>query len=389
MKKTFALLLFLALILCACGRTGTAEQTSAEPQQEAVQNVPEQPEQADPLDSLTLRQKVGQLFLVRPDALDFAQTQEQINDAYAQGVTEVTDGLLAALEEYPVGGIVVFGKNIQSPGQLRQFTADWGAAGDVPLFLAVDEEGGRVARLANSEGFDLPRYESAAAVQDAGEMGRTIGGYLQEYGFNMDFAPVADVNSNPDNPVIGTRSFSDDPEEVRRQAAAMAEGLLEQGILPVYKHFPGHGDTAEDSHEQLAVTHKTADQLRALEWLPYEGQTLPAVMVGHIAAPEAGVDGPASLSRTAVTDWLRTELGHEGLVITDSMAMDAIAAAYAPDEAAVQAIEAGVDIVLMPNGLQQAFDGVVQAVESGRIPESRIDESVRRILQAKQQLGLF
>ena len=383
--KKLVLLLALALSLCACG----APAPSQTPVETPAETPPANTQPTDPLEGLTLRQKVGQLFVVRPDSLDFTQTQEQINDAKAEGVTAVTGELLAALEQYPVGGIAVFGKNIQSPDQLRQFTADWSTAGDIPLFLAVDEEGGRVARLANSEGFALPQYESAAATVDAGEMGREIGAYLKEYGFNVDFAPVADVNSNPDNPVIGTRAFSDDAQQVRQQAAAMAEGLWENGILPVYKHFPGHGDTAEDSHSQLASTHKTLEQLRAVEWLPYEGQTLPAVMVGHIAAPEAGVDGPASLSRTAVTDWLRGELGHEGLVITDSLAMDAIAAAYTPAEAAVQAIEAGVDILLMPNGLREAFDGVVEAVESGRIPESRIDESVCRILETKRQLGLL
>lgn len=341
------------------------------------------------MEQMTLREKVGQLFLVRPDALDLTQTQEQINDSYAPGVTEMTDALRDTLKEYPVGGVVMFGKNLTSPEQIRRFNAAWQEAVETPMFLAVDEEGGRVARLANSSGFDLPRYQSAAAVEDTAEMGRTIGAYLREYGFNVDFAPVADVNSNPDNPVIGTRSFSNDAQEVREKAAAMALGLMEQGILPVYKHFPGHGDTSEDSHLQLAALHKTVEELRTVEWLPYWDLCLPAVMVGHIAAPEAGVDGPASLSYTAVTEWLRGELGHEGLVITDSLAMGAITQTYTPGETAIKAIQAGVDIVLMPADLCEAFDAVVEAVERGEIPESRIDESVRRILTAKQQLGLL
>lgn len=341
------------------------------------------------MEGMTLRQKVGQLFVVRPDALDFTQTQEQIDNAKEKGVSELTEQMRTALAEYPVGGVALFGKNIESPEQLRRFTAQLKTAGKTPLFLAVDEEGGLVARLANSAGFDLPKYASAYETEDAGQMGRTIGAYLKDYGFNMDFAPVADVNSNPDNPVIGKRAFSDDPQTVRQKAAEMAAGLQENGIMPVYKHFPGHGDTAEDSHRELAVVHKTLEQLQETEWVPYQNQKLPAVMVAHVAAPEAGVDGPASLSETAVTEWLRGLLGHEALVITDSLSMSAITNAYSPSEACIRAVEAGVDILLMPASLREAMDGLEDAVKSGRIPESRIDESVLRILNAKQSLGLL
>ena len=379
MKKVISTFLSLAVMLCSSSILVSAQEQTKE-NADVTSSL---------LEKMTLRQKVGQLFLVRPDALCFDQTQEQIDDPEEAGVKEVTDEIREALEEYPVGGVVLFGKNIESPEQLRQFNADWQTVGEIPLFLAVDEEGGRVARLANSEGFDLPKYESAFATEDAGEMGHTIGAYLKDYGFNVDFAPVADVNSNPDNPVIGTRAFSDDAQVVREKAAAMAEALQEEGILPVYKHFPGHGDTAEDSHAQLAVTHKSIEELREVEWVPYQNQTLEAVMVAHVCAPEAGVEGPASLSAAAITDWLRGELGHEGLVITDSLSMGAITSAYTPGEAAIQAIHAGVDILLMPGGLREAFDAVTEAVENGDISESRIDESVSRILAAKQKLGLF
>ena len=159
--------------------------------------------------------------------------------------------------------------------------------------------------------------------------------------------------------------------------------------MPVYKHFPGHGDTAEDSHAELAVVHKTLEQLQEIEWVPYANQKLPAVMVAHVAAPEAGVDGPASLSYTAVTEWLRGLLGHEGLVITDALAMSAITKTHSPSEACIRALEAGVDILLMPAGLREAMDGVEDAVKNGRISESRIDESVCRILTAKQAMGLL
>lgn len=376
MKKSL-LMLALTLLVCGLCLNAGAESTAPADEIEAI------------LEGMTLREKIGQLFIVRSDALDFTRTQEEIDDAKAEGVTALTDALREALERYPVGGVALFGKNIESPEQLRRFTAELGSAGKLPLFLAVDEEGGRVARLANSAGFDLPTYASAFETEDAGEMGRTIGAYLKEFGFNVDFAPVADVNSNPDNPVIGKRAFSSDAQTVRQKAAAMAEGLWESGILPVYKHFPGHGDTAEDSHTELAVVNKTLAQLREIEWVPYENQQIPAVMVAHVAVPQAGVDGPASLSHTAVTEWLRGMLGHEGLVMTDSLSMSAITQSYTPAEACVQALEAGVDILLMPCGLREAFDGVEEAVRSGRLSEARIDESVRRVLAAKQTLGLL
>lgn len=394
MEKRLCLLVLAALVcgLCisACAKPSASVDDPSVSVNEPSVSVDDTSASVDEImDGMTLRQKVGQLFIVRPDALDFTLTQEQIDNVKETGVLELTEEMRAALVEYPVGGVALFGKNIESPKQLQKFTAELKMAEEIPLFLAVDEEGGRVARVANSEGFELPKYSSASETEDAGEMGRTIGAYLKAYGFNVDFAPVTDVNSNPDNPVIGKRAFSDDAQTVREKAAAMAAGLLENGIMPVYKHFPGHGDTAEDSHAELAVVHKTLEQLWEIEWVPYTNQEVPAVMVAHVAAPEAGVDGPASLSYTAVTEWLRGLLGHEGLVITDSLSMAAITNSYSPSEASVKAIEAGVDILLMPGDLREAMDGVEQAVRSGQISESRIDESVRRILMAKQSLGLL
>lgn len=199
--------------------------------------------------------------------MDLTLPQETINDAKADGVTMLTDAMRETLQAYPVGGICQFGKNITDPEQLAQFNADLQAASRTPLFIAVDEEGGAVARLANHPAFDLPQYESAAAVGASGDpadacgMGQTIGAYLKEYGFNMDFAPDADVNTNPDNPIIGTRAFSSDAATAAEMAAAAADGLRTGGILPTLKHFPGHGDTAEDSHTALAVTYKTLDEL--------------------------------------------------------------------------------------------------------------------------------
>jgi beta-N-acetylhexosaminidase len=265
------------------------------------------------------------------------------------------------------------------------------------MFIAVDEEGGIVTRLAGNTAFDLPRYASAGAVGasgdpgDAREMGRTIGGYLREYGFNLDFAPVADVNTNPNNPVIGTRAFSNQPETAARMAAAFAQGLGETGIIATYKHFPGHGDTAEDSHSGLAVVYKTLEELETCEFLPFlEATSRDMVMVAHVSLPNVTGDmTPATLSRQIVTDILKEQLGFEGLIVTDAMEMGAIAETYGCGTAAVAALQAGCHILLIPENLPQAFDAVLAALEEGTLTVEWLDETVRKILEFKELHGIL
>lgn len=393
---------FLALWLLALTGCGAPAADPAPTARPAASVPPTAAPTAAPLTAadLTLEEKVGQLFLVRPDALDPARTPQQIEDPDAAGATALTDAMRATLARIPVGGVVLFGKNIADAGQLAAFTADLQAAGRVPLLLAVDEEGGAVARLANSGALDLPRYESAAAVGAEGPeavrtMYRTIGGYLRDFGFALDFAPVADVNTNPDNPVIGSRAFSTDPQTAAACVRAAVEGLGEAGVLACLKHFPGHGDTAQDSHEEAAVTEKTLAALRSGEWAPFAAGIAagaPLVMVGHITAPNAlppaESDRLAGFSATVLNDWLRGELGFEGLVVTDSLAMGAVTRRYSSGEAALAALQAGADLLLMPADLEGAYTAVVQAVESGRWPESELDARVERILAAKRAAGL-
>lgn len=343
------------------------------------------------MDEMSLREKVGQLFIVRPDALDLTLAEEQVSDSKASGVTELTEAMAEALKEYPVGGVVMFSKNITSPSQITAFNEALQNASEIPLFISVDEEGGLVSRLANHAAFALPQYESPAAVGSTGdssralEMGSTIGTYLKEYGFNMDLAPVADVNTKADNPVIGSRAFSSDAATAARMAAACADGLRGQDIIAVFKHFPGHGDTAEDSHSQLAVSYKTEEDMRSCEWLPFlEAQSGDCVMVGHIAVPNITGDlTPATMSYQIVTECLKNQLGFDGLVITDSLSMGAVTESYTPGEAALGALEAGCDLLLMPTSLQEAFDAVVAAVEDGTYSEEALNAAVRRILQFK------
>lgn len=404
MKKLLAGVVLLAGTLCACGAQPAAQSAVTLPmatERPGAVDLPEEPEatpQPTPRPDitslttadLTLEEKVGQLFIVRPDALDLTLPQETIDDAKADGVTELTDAMRGTLQKYPVGGVCQFGKNIESPAQIKAFNAFLQEASDIPLFITVDEEVGAVARLANNDAFDLPQYTSAAAIAEGGAgnvhfIGSTIGGYLHMYGFNMDFAPVADVNTNPGNPIIGTRAFSSDPAVAAECAVAMAKGLAEEGILPTFKHFPGHGDTAEDSHTGLAYSCRTVDELAACELLPFEAAAEAgphAVMVGHIVVPELTGDTPATLSAAAIALVPDAE---NTLIITDSLAMGAITDSYTPGEAAVLALQAGCDVLLMPNGLADAYDAVLAAVQDGTISEQRLDESVAKILRMKAQ----
>ena len=341
------------------------------------------------LTTMTLREKVGQLFWVRPETLDFSLNPEK---------KTLTQTMRQNLEQYPVGGIAVFKKNIQDENQLSSLIADFQSASKIPMIVAVDEEGGAVARLANHEAFSLPKYTSARDIgktgdpEQARQMGRTIGGYLRFYGFNLDFALVADVDSNPANPVIGRRAYSTDAQQTAQMVAAAVEGFHEAGMLCTVKHFPGHGDTGQDSHYGTATSYKTWEEMKAMEMLPFEAGIAAGadvVMTAHITTPNATTDGlPASLSYTMIIERLRGELGFQGVIVTDALEMNAIKNHFTPAESAVAALRAGVDVLLMPSDLRAAFDGVVQAVEDGTLSEERLNESVRRILTLKQKAGL-
>lgn len=395
MTKRILCLLLLSAMLAGCAAevspTEIPTEGITEPQPSTAAPTTEATEPPDPMDVLleqmSLRQKVGQLFIIRPDAL-----QEDGTDA-----TQLTDSMTAALEMYPVGGIAMFAQNILSPEQLTAFNEALQSASEIPLFLSVDEEGGIVARLARHAAFNLPQFTNAAAVGSTGDvsqalnMGSTIGAYLKKYGFNMDFAPVADVNTNPYNPIIGTRAFSSNPEIAAQMANAAAEGLNQQGIIAVFKHFPGHGDTAEDSHKGIAVSNKTQAEMESCEWLPFlEAGSGDCIMVGHIAVPEITGDlTPATMSHQIVTEILKEQLRFEGLVITDSLEMGAITEDWSSGDAAIAALQAGCDILLMPMNLQEAFDAVAAAVEDGTLSQAWLDATVRRILEFKQAHGIL
>lgn len=347
----------------------------------------------DVLGKMSLREKVGQLFIVRPEAL-----VENSNAETAPATDRVDDAVISRIEEYPVGGIALFSRNITSAEQLPMFISDLQSSSKYPLFIAVDEEGGRVARIANSDFFNVASYKSMEDIGKSGdaskaeEVGRQIGLYLKELGFNLDFAPVADTNTNPQNIVIGDRSYGSDPALVARMVSAQLDGMHDSGIMGTLKHFPGHGDTKDDTHSGYVSIEKTWDELKECELVPFITALPKAdmVMVSHITAVNVTSDKlPTSMSETMITGKLRNELGYDGVIITEAMSMGAVADNYTSAEAAVTAVKAGVDIVLMPQNLDEAFNGVMNAVTDGEISMARLDESVMRILKLKARYKLI
>jgi beta-N-acetylhexosaminidase len=339
------------------------------------------------LSQMTLFEKVCQMFIVTPEAL-----------VGGSQVTTANLKMKQALSDYPVGGIVYFSANLQTPDQVRSMLSSTQSYAQeiegLPLFLCVDEEGGTVARIGNNAAFgvaSIPNMSEVSKEEEAYQIGLTIGAYLADLGFNLDFAPVADVLTNSQNTVVLDRSFGSDPVLVSTLAWKVAAGIRQSGLLATYKHFPGQGATAGDTHVALSSTDKTLEELLSCELLPFADgieKGIDLIMVGHIALPNVtGDDTPASLSPTIVTNLLREKMGYEKLIITDSLSMNAITNSYSVAEAAVLAVQAGNDLLLMPDNLEDAVDAIVQAVEAGTISEEQINQSVLRILSAKLELA--
>lgn len=336
------------------------------------------------LQDLTLQEKIGQLLMV-----GFV------------GTSEVPTGMQELIREYNLGGAIYFSRNVQSPAQLTNLSmqlqqlAKESSAG-LPLFVSIDQEGGIVSRLPGSATI-FPGNMALGAVNDPDlvyEMGRAVAQELKALGVNINLAPVLDVNNNPANPVIGVRSYGENPELVSRLGVAYIRGLQEEGVLACGKHFPGHGDTGFDSHLALSSVPHARERLFEVEMKPFQeaiAAGLASIMSAHVIFPAFEPDGvPATLSGRVLTDLLRKELGFDGLLMTDCMEMQAIAGHYGPAEAAVRAIEAGVDLVLVSHTLEMQKDsyrGILEAVKMGRINEARIDESVARILKWKEYLA--
>lgn len=341
---------------------------------------------------MTLEQKVGQVMVIGFDG-----------SAYDPGVR-------AMIEKNQVGGVIFFARNVESPAQVARLTnemqASARAGGGIGLFVAVDQEGGRVARLTTSKGFtEFPGAmaigASARDVSGAAANGRRVAAAMaaemRAIGINTDFAPDLDVNNNPANPVIGVRSFSSDPSRVAALGVAFAEGLQATGVLAFGKHFPGHGDTGTDSHLNLPVVGHARPRLDAVEFVPFKAAiaaNVAGIMSAHVSFPTIEPAGlPSTLSTKVLTGLLRNELHFDGLVVTDSLEMGALAQSGHPvPPAAAEALKAGADLLLFNRDHrihQAAFDRILADVRAGVISLTRLDEAVRRSLRAKERFHLL
>ncbi len=384
-----AALLLTAALLCACAGSDPGGATPAPggdtPAPELVSPTPTPLPTPEPtptlspaeqlLAGMTAEEKVWQLFILHPSQL--TETGTLLTDA--QGVAEIL----------PAGGIILDSTNLESEAQTLALIADLQSLSEIPLLVSVDEEGGAVARVGPALGMTTLNsmfHYRAEGTDRARENARALAEGLASLGFNVDFAPVADVWTNPANTVIGTRAYSDDPQQAAELVAAAVEGFQLGGVSATLKHFPGHGDTQEDSHNGAAYAYKTLPELMECEMLPFRagieaGAEL--VMVAHITLPALDAERPATLSEAVVTDLLRGELGFSGLVVTDALSMGAITQAYG-DEAALLALEAGCDLLLMPQDASAAAALILE-----RADPARIDESVLRILEWKLARGLI
>lgn len=384
MKKRIRSLAVLlsATLLLGCVGCGTNSDTGS-----ASQNTPDKTDEVQRIvDAMSLEDKVAQLFLVKPEAI------VDIGTATAAG-----ESTKQAIDKTPVGGFVYFSDNLQSEQQVQEMLSNVQKYSEdrtgLPAFLSVDEEGGTVARIAGSGRFDVTNVGNmsdigaSGDVQKAKQAGETIGTYLSALGFNLDFAPDADVLTNPENTVVKKRSFGSDPQVVSDMSLAVAQGLAQHQIHSVYKHFPGHGATEGDTHKGYAYTNKTLDELKQSELVPFAHAIengAEFIMAAHISVPNiTNDDTPTSLSKTMITDVLREQMGYDGIVVTDAMNMGAVTEQYTSAQAAVKALQAGADIILMPENFQEAYQGVLDAVKSGELTEQQIDTAVTRIVKVK------
>lgn len=367
------------------GKTDAKTETSCEESGQTEKKIQEM------IAGMTIEEKVAQLFIVTPEVVcgysDYT-------------MTACDETFISEFDEIPVGGLIIMGANLIGEAQTKEMLGDMQAESmtrtGLPLFMCVDEEGGTVARVSGSGNFPVPVTEDMRTVGERGDtsearqIGITMGTYLRELGFNVDFAPVADVLTNPENVVVYDRSFGSDPYLVAEMDAAFSDGLRSCGVLSTYKHFPGHGATEADTHEGYAYTMKTWDELLEAELVPFiKGieDEVPLIMMGHISLPSVtGDDTPASLSDKIITDHLINELNYKGLIVTDALEMGAIVEGYSSAEAALAALRAGNDLLLMPADFQGAYTGVLEAVKNGTLPEARIDASLEKIFTAKLRL---
>lgn len=327
------------------------------------------------LKNMSLDEKIGQMLIV------------------ADSTLTADEKLLENLKQVKPGGFILFSDNFESYKQTIKLIEDISSTNEIPLFISIDQEGGRVQRLKELNDAlvtEIPAMYQLGLTEDqdlAYEVGKVVGEELRALNINMDFAPVLDIYSNPQNSIIGDRAFGTTAKLVTDMALSFSRGLESTGVIAVYKHFPGHGDTTEDSHKTLPIINKSKDELLDLELIPFINAIengADVIMVGHLAVPQiTGNNTPASLSKKIINDLLREELGFNGLVITDALNMDALTEEYTEEEIYINAINAGVDILLMPDFDFDTIKMISDAVTEGIIMEEEIEDSAEKILALK------
>lgn len=332
------------------------------------------------LRNMSLSDKIGQMIMI-----DY------------RDVTDMNVELEDILTRYNPGGFILFKSNIANYEQTNKFLSDVKSATNIKGIVSVDQEGGRVQRLDERVGFDkYPPMSEIGQTNNpsvAFELGVKMGRELKSIGVDMDMAPVLDIFSNPQNRVIADRAFGTNSDIVKKMAFAYADGLKQENIIPVGKHFPGHGDTIKDSHIDLPVIEKDLDALKQLELIPFieaVRQKLPGLMIGHLAVPKIIQDNtPASLSKVMISDLLKSDMGYNGLIMPDSLKMKALSNYFTNEDIYLRCVTAGNDIILMPQNIKEAYETIYRKVDEGIIPESRINNSVYKILSTKFDYGFF
>jgi beta-N-acetylhexosaminidase len=397
------------VILCSCTRTQGNSASSGSPNGQAslvptTSPAPASSEPSQPSKPDTTPPSPSKPPALTQESIQIKLKQMTINEKIGQMMLAGIDGTTmnaqakALIQDYQVGGIIFYKNNLASTKQTVQLInslKESNSRNAIPLWLSLDEEGGRVTRLPD----ELHKFPTNAVIGQANNekfsfaVGSTLGLELKAYGLNMDFAPVLDINSNPDNPVIGDRSFGVNASVVSKLGVQTMKGLQSQSIVSVVKHFPGHGDTSVDSHIGLPVVQHDLNRLRNLELIPFAEaikNKADAVMVAHILLPKIDANNPASFSKTTITGILRKELGFQGLVISDDMTMGAIAKNYDVGEAAVKAVQAGTDVILVAHEYEKevkVIQALRQAVKDKRISMDQLNTSVTHILMLKSKYG--
>ncbi|MCB2288246.1 beta-N-acetylhexosaminidase [Clostridium sp. CS001] len=380
-KLILSLLLISGLFLVGCNILNPIISPTPNPESNNESNETELVEIdviKNKVDAMSLDEKIGQMVVVGFD-----------------GYT-MNDNINSLIKDNKVGGVILFSKNVENSNQLAALANSIktsNAQNKTPLFISVDEEGGRVSRMP-PEIKKLPSNKVIGKRNDGDfsyNIGKIIGEELKTFGFNMDFAPVLDINSNPDNPVIGDRSFGNNVDVVNNLGIKTMKGIMDSKIISVVKHFPGHGDTSVDSHIGLPVVNKTLTQLNNFELLPFKEaikNNVDAIMVSHILLSKLDVDFPASMSKVLINDVLRQDLKFQGVIITDDMTMGAIIKNYDIGDASVKSVNAGSDLILVCHGFDnelKVINSLKAAVQNKIITEDRLNESVYRILKLKEK----